>query len=198
VTDVVSDWRLLAERPGFVRGEPVPDVLRPFIVGEWRMLGPTLIVHDPVIPPGENWLRICEAATGQYRRFLSWISDVKPGAMIRYYVPTASGTGFRAEQPLYEGYWRRSVDESDELPWPNPEPTWDVRAAFLSRLDRVEGVAARVAYRGFSTCRLCGQRNGHEALRSARWEWPAGFRHYVAQHDVRPSSAFIDFIRNAP
>ncbi len=28
----------------------------------------------------------------------------------------------------------------------------------------------------------------------AQWEWPAGFRHYVEDHRVRPSAAFEEFI----
>jgi hypothetical protein len=27
------------------------------------------------------------------------------------------------------------------------------------------------------------------------WEWPEGFRHYVADHCVRPSVAFEHFVR---
>jgi hypothetical protein len=28
----------------------------------------------------------------------------------------------------------------------------------------------------------------------ARWEWTAGFRHYIVEHDVQPSPEFQDFI----
>lgn len=162
------------------------------------MLRETIILHDPLIPPGKNWLHVCEAATGEHPRFLSWFSDERPPAAInRLYVPTTTGTGFLTESPLYEGHWRSSVHESSELPWPQPEPEWTERAAFLAHLDRVEAVVPRTIYRGLSMCRLCAQRNGTEAFRSARWEWPAGFRHYIAEHDVRPSMEFTDFITNS-
>jgi hypothetical protein len=41
------------------------------------------------------------------------------------------------------------------------------------QLDRAEATATRIAYR-------------------------AGFRHYIAEHDVRPSLSFIDFVAHAP
>jgi hypothetical protein len=104
--------------------------------------------------------------------------------------------GLSEEAAKKEGYWRRSYDEESELPWPIPEPGWVGRAGFLASLDQVEAVAERIAYRGFSLCRLCGRMNGHEGLRLAEWEWPAGFRHYVADHEIRPSRAFEAFIRS--
>lgn len=189
----MSDWRLLAELPAFDPSVPLPEVLRPLVLGNRRVVA-RMILLDPIIPPGHNWLNVCEVTEGEHRRFMSWISDTRP-AVNRLYVPAPSGsTGFPAESPLYEGHWRSSVDEPSELPRPKPEPEWSERAAFLAALDRVEATAARIVYRGISMCRLCGQRNGHEALRLARWEWPAGFRHYLSEHNVRPSTEFEGFI----
>jgi len=99
-----------------------------------------------------------------------------------------------AVEPKYEGYWRASYDEESELPWPTPEKNWAGRAAFLHSLDRVEVDAKRVAYRGFSICRVCRCSNGNEDLRLSEWVWPAGYRHYVVDHDVRPSTDFEAFI----
>jgi len=96
--------------------------------------------------------------------------------------------------PQYEGHWRASRGDPSELPWPDPEPTWDGRAAFLAALERAEAAAERVAYRGFSLCRICGCTNGSAALRLDEWEWPAGYKHYVVDHDVRPSVAFEAFV----
>lgn len=191
----MSDWRLLAELPAFERA-PLPEVLRPFVLGTRRLVD-RVILHDPVIPPGHNWLDVFEVAEGEHPRFLSWITESRP-AISRFYVPAPAGAGFPTESPLYEGHWRLSVDESSALPWPEPKPGWHERAVYLTHLDRVEAMATRIEYRGISMCRLCGQKNGHAAFRWARWEWPAGFRHYIANHDVRPSSAFMDVIEHAP
>lgn len=167
------------------------------MLGE-RQVVDRVILHDPAIPPGHNWLNAFEVTDGEHRRFLSWFSATGPGSINRFYLPAPTGTGFPTESPLYEGHWRSSVGDSSELPWPKPDPRWGERATFLARLGRVEAVATRIVYRGISMCRLCGEENGHEALRSERWEWPAGLRHYLANHDVRPSPEFEEFINKAP
>jgi hypothetical protein len=152
-----------------------------------------VILHDPAIPSGDNWLNVFEVTEGEHRRFLSWLSESRP-AIHRFYVPTAAGTGFPTEEPLYEGHWRTAEHEASALPWPQPHPQWGERAGFLTRLDLVEATAPLVIYRGTSMCRVCGAVNGHQASRCARWEWPAGFRHYLVEHDVVPSSEFQTFI----
>jgi hypothetical protein len=68
------------------------------------------------------------------------------------------------------------------------------RKLFLQSLDLVETEAERIAYRGYSLCRLCGCMNGFEGLRLVEWEWPTGYRHYVVNHDMQPSSDFEVFI----
>ncbi len=95
---------------------------------------------------------------------------------------------------MYEGFWKRSENEDSDLPWPKQLVRWRGREAFINALDEAEKRATRVAYRGFSKCRLCGCRNGHETLQLEPWEWPAGYRHYVAAHFVLPSPAFEAFI----
>jgi len=101
---------------------------------------------------------------------------------------------FVAREPEYEGYWRATIDERSDLPWPTPDTEWTGRAVFLRFLDGIEAHAERIAYRGMSICRVCGRLNGHEGLRLAGWEWPAGYKHYIADHGVRPSLAFERYI----
>jgi hypothetical protein len=91
-----------------------------------------------------------------------------------------------------EGFWRNT--HNPELPWPEPDPTWDGRDVFLRALDGVERGARRVAFRGYSPCRICGCQNGFQTLETGDWMWPQGYRHYIAEHAVRPSAAFEDFI----
>jgi|HubBroStandDraft_1064217.scaffolds.fasta_scaffold501759_2 hypothetical protein len=87
-----------------------------------------------------------------------------------------------------------SPEEVSTLPWPIPAPEWLGRTAFLRKLSMLEAAAERIAYRGKSRCRLCRSENGHEALRFHGWEWPAGYRHYIADHHVRPSGEFEAFV----
>jgi len=47
-------------------------------------------------------------------------------------------------------------------------------------------------FRGWSTCRICGCRNGSTAIGDDKYIWPAGFSHYIAEHAVKPPQEFID------
>nr|WP_299854515.1 hypothetical protein [Sphingomonas bacterium] len=96
--------------------------------------------------------------------------------------------------PFAEGYWRASIEDDAALPWPVASRNWQARGEFVGQLRRVESVAERVSYRGFSLCRLCGARNGSIEFRHDKWCWPEGFAHYVESHDVRPSAGFEAFI----
>jgi hypothetical protein len=95
----------------------------------------------------------------------------------------------------HEGFWRSSLHADENLPWPQPDAKWPRRAAFLEMLDRAEAEAQRGYSRGWSCCRICRCRNGTMTFRLDVWEWPEGFRHYVAEHEVRPSPEFELFVR---
>lgn len=186
----VVAWRLFRELVPD-RTQPLPEGLRPFVFPV--RMSAHLILHDPALPPGENWLRISETGQADVPLFLSaWI-----GASHRFYVPAEAGDGFRAEKPLYEGHWRAAFDEPSDLPWPVPDPSWRDRTAFLEELAKAESTAYHIEYRGLSYCRLCGQVNGRDGLRKDRWEWPEGLRHYIEAHDIRPTDEFVDFISRA-
>ena len=129
---------------------------------------------------------------------LKFGADCTLSSMWRFYVPAPPGEpyAFEASPAKYEGFWRRSREIADPLPWPEPDETWTARISFLIALDRVEVHAQSVSCRGFSFCRVCHSRNGSRSFRYAEWEWPEGFRHYIARHQVRPSPEFERFIRN--
>lgn len=114
----------------------------------------------------------------------------------RFFVPADSKDegAFDARTPRYEGFWRSSLNAEESLPWPEPDSAWLDRAAFLQALRRVETTARKFVSAGFSLCRLCGTRNGNESFQADIWEWPEGFRHYVAEHQVRPTPDFESFV----
>ena len=101
------------------------------------------------------------------------------------------------EPERIEGYWRRLQDESSHLPWPQPYKNWAGRDQFLHSLSMVEAKAIPVDFMGYSSCRLCGMQNGAVEFWFNSWAWPEGFRHYVADHDVRPSLDFESFVHAA-
>lgn len=193
VSKGVSNWKLVAEHMKLRPTADVPESLRRVLSrGRYRITH-YVILRDPELPQGQNWLRVHESTEDDGLEFLQAFTE-NTSDMVRYYLPTLPGTGFLAEEPIYEGHWRAASDEESELPWPAPDPDWTTRGAFLQKLDEAESAAFRVAYRGASRCRLCGQANGHIGLRLDRWEWPVGFRHYISEHEVRPSEAFEAFI----
>jgi hypothetical protein len=99
-----------------------------------------------------------------------------------------------------EGFWRLSESiESGilhaDLPFPIAQKqSWENRDIFLSKLVHKESIAKKIAYRGYSSCRLCNKRNGYLEYEYGGWRWPEGLSHYVEEHNVKPSDDFIAFI----
>lgn len=97
------------------------------------------------------------------------------------------------DQGRREGFWYS--DREPHLPMPEPSPVpWEGQAAFLAALAARETVARSVTFRGFSLCRVCRRANGSQEFTLAGWCWPSGLAHYVRDHNVRPTEAFIEFI----
>ena len=48
--------------------------------------------------------------------------------------------------------------------------------------------------RGFSVCRVCGCANGSRTFVHGGFMWPDGFRHYIEEHNVKPSDEFIEMV----
>jgi len=101
---------------------------------------------------------------------------------------------------MREGFWGHKEGEALPMPIPNKD-TWTGQTDFLAKLDylqrriREQSVIGLVlAYRGMSTCRCCNESNGTETFQFNGWEWPSGFMHYVAEHNVRPSLAFQEMV----
>lgn len=89
---------------------------------------------------------------------------------------------------IREGFWS-PVNQ----PVPHAMP-WEGKAEFLHRLAIVEDASNAVQYRGWSNCRVCHRENGSREFLTPGAVWPAGFRHYIEVHNVRPSKAFTNYI----
>lgn len=99
----------------------------------------------------------------------------------------------------YEGFWKiRESDPDDKvLKWTWPiaeEKEWEGKSQFLETLKKVEKVAYKEHYRGFSFCRLCRKVNGTFSYEYKDWTWPEGYFHYLGVHNVRPTEKFVKFI----
>jgi|SRR5579863_8204374 len=100
-----------------------------------------------------------------------------------------------SKQNIIVGYWRKDVDpDVTGLPYPEQIDKKDdskyfqndTRQSFISCLARVEKKAHQVAYRGWSTCRLCGKMNGSYEFEYAGYTWPSGLKHYLEDHNIKP------------
>lgn len=92
-----------------------------------------------------------------------------------------------------EGFWFSKYEPWLPVPAPYKE-SWPGKKRFVSRLTKLEEKNEPLTYRGSSTCRLCGCRNGSEEYTVKSWTWPAGLLHYITEHNVRPSLAFEEFV----
>jgi len=153
-----------------------------------------IVVPDPIELKRFRHVSTYRVTDGKLRKFAV---DQRGNGVWRFYVPAsaADNGAFEARIPRYEGFWRSRQKDDGTLPWPEGTPEWPERAAFLDMLDRADAEAEKVAYRGYSHCRICGCRNGFQSLRLDVWEWPSGFRHYLADHEVRPSRDFEVFVQ---
>jgi hypothetical protein len=205
--DVTSIWRYLGSLPsgtaGREHGVSAEELRARMIEGwaphehlNWRQLNlAPLVVPNPQDPSRVFYARIFEVPfRGDVRRFAT---DVADDGSEHYWLPAlgSEAGAFAASALSYEGHWSLPNVPGDDRPWPVSDPTWSGLSAFLPLLDRAEGKAERIAYRGKSYCRLCDQINGHVAYRLNQWEWPEGYRHYLTDHAVRPTREFEAFLR---
>lgn len=123
------------------------------------------------------------------------------------------------------GFWYNNYDGQD-LPVPVAQlESWDGQEEFLTKLKSVEerllagyqkivdhyntqidlpreqrtemaNDRTVVAYRGYSPCRCCGKSNGSREFHYEGWVWPAGYMHYLRDHNVLPDEGFKNFILN--
>jgi len=108
--------------------------------------------------------------------------------------------GFRWPDVLrQEGFWCMKDEQFNifkELPYPkeNEMNAEDINE-FVKRLRIVENKTPNFSYMGYSQCRVCGIRNGTKTYYTDLFAWPEGYAHYIEEHGVKPSSAFVLHIR---
>lgn len=94
------------------------------------------------------------------------------------------------------GFWRATPNAAEELPWPTEsyDVRWDDRERLLVAR-YLDCGQEHAAYKGWSTCRICGKGNGSRDLTDGMYLWPEGFSHYVRDHKVKPPQDFIDRVK---
>lgn len=98
-----------------------------------------------------------------------------------------------------EGFWCEQEEKDylfKEFPYPQGnQMKQDDIAEFLSKLMKVEKKAKTFTYMGFSKCRICEKVNGTKTYYTDLFAWPEGYSHYIQEHGVKPSAAFVLHIR---
>lgn len=98
---------------------------------------------------------------------------------------------------MKEGFWKNAGHP--ELPVPvSSETEMAGKQEFLDKLRKIERRAGKRMFKGWSTCRICKKPNGTVTYLSRGWEWPEGFSHYVEEHNVAPSEAFVNMVMGKP
>jgi hypothetical protein len=92
-----------------------------------------------------------------------------------------------------EGFWKSNQEPDLPMPEARDKPSANQNEVLL-RLMIKQGRAQTSAYRGWSTCRICGCANGNEEFKLGGWVWPSGLEHYVREHNVRLSAPFKTFL----
>lgn len=91
------------------------------------------------------------------------------------------------------GFWRSDREPDLPMPVAQAKPFED-KDAFLHLLllteQKLLNTEAHVAYRGYSTCRICNRPNGGTEFHHQGFVWPAGYTHYMEAHNVPPPEDF--------
>lgn len=91
------------------------------------------------------------------------------------------------------GYWKN--DHHPDFPDPRDyvDDSWNPieRKAAALYLKAGRTIAS---WRGWSSCRMCGKKNGSICQGDDKYVWPEGLAHYVEEHGVRPPDEFLKHI----
>lgn len=93
-----------------------------------------------------------------------------------------------------EGYWYSEYEP--QYPKPVPNVLTQTQARRIYELILAKEHNARVIYfKGLSHSRITNESLGNREYMSDGWYWPGDFaKHYVLDHRVRPTDAFLEFI----
>jgi hypothetical protein len=95
------------------------------------------------------------------------------------------------------GFWFSEYEPELPSPWDYVDGTWD-HAERMRVVDYLKAAPEVEWWRGYSTCRFCGDpRNGTTDRSDGVYLWPDGFAHYVERHGVRPPELFVAHVRRA-
>lgn len=106
---------------------------------------------------------------------------------------------------IFIGFWgdKRSNGENI-MPWdtmgrrplPKANSAKTDQTNIINAIKNVQQVARRTSYMGFSCCRICASHNGCEEYAIDNFVWPAGYVHYLEEHNVAVDKDFANYVLN--
>ena len=121
-----------------------------------------------------------------------------------HFISGSTGSG-EAEECVDQGllpvgFWRRKADElCGELPLPVRGEAPPYSSLVLPLVERylTAGALLESYEHGYSSCRICGLRNGCCTLTDGTYCWPEGYLHYIVAHNVALPQTFLNAILGA-
>jgi len=148
--------------------EQEAEMAKVTIVGYWRPVD--LSCADSTVQSALADVERCRKGE-QTRRYVSKLDLAR------------AGVGSKLE--FLEKAYQREVARRDELmAFPVPEADTLDPATATKLADWLDDGVEVASYRGSSTCRICGIRNGSTELQNGKYRYPSGLSHYVRDHRV--------------
>jgi hypothetical protein len=92
------------------------------------------------------------------------------------------------------GFWWSKTEPDLPRPQKFVDKSWDVRERNAVMEYLSDDRHGAVYFRGWSTCRICGEMNGSVTFNDGVYEWPEGLSHYLEKHGVKPPLEFIHHV----
>lgn len=107
-----------------------------------------------------------------------------------------------APKELLEGFWhdpstKESRKDTNDLPRVElcaMAKSYPGKDAVVTMMAGVQAAAKQNRFKGWSTCRICGEKNGSTEYVLGNVRWPDGLMHYVTAHNVVLTGAFVQFL----
>jgi hypothetical protein len=108
---------------------------------------------------------------------------------------------YKIPNPLLDFYWSypypwQSISKPDSDFTTNLSVIMSYASSDCTHDFQIDGSAsvAKIGYKGWSNCRICGRMNGSEEyvfrINGVKFRFPSGLMHYYTDHNVKPSPEF--------
>ncbi|QIG74641.1 hypothetical protein EVC12_006 [Rhizobium phage RHph_I42] len=140
-----------------------------------------------------------DASKERYRQARRAVDKKEAEAAISVKKPVAKKPVKEEPKEYLEGFWYDPKDRKGTGNLPRAELCTRGRSyagkSDVTTLIGAAQVKARVnSYKGWSTCRLCGEKNGSKEYSLNGFRWPEGLTHYVDAHNVLVTGEFMNFL----